>query len=223
MTLKLYFHPLSSYCQKALIAFYEKDLPFEPHVVDFGDPVQAAELKALWPIGKFPVLRDEARDVTVAEATIIIEYLDLHYPERTRLVPENTELAWQTRMRDRVFDLYVDEQMQTIVGNRRRPADSKDPLGVTLAKARLATALGMIETEIAGRTSAGGTDNWTMGDAFTMADCAAAPALFYANQVMPFADTHPHAMRYFERLTQRPSYARVLREAEPYFHLFPKP
>ncbi|WP_315834522.1 glutathione S-transferase family protein [Bradyrhizobium prioriisuperbiae] len=224
MTLKLYFHPLSSYCQKALIAFYEKDLPFEPHIVDLGDPAQAAELKALWPIGKFPVLRDDARNVTVAEATVIIEYLDLHYPGRVRLVPEDADQAWQTRMRDRVFDLYVDEQMQTMVGNRRRPDDSKDPLGVSFAKARLTSALGMIDAEMAGRTNVSGTstDNWTMGEAFTMADCAAAPALFYANQVMPFGDSHPHAMRYFERLTQRPSYARVQREAEPYFHLFPK-
>lgn len=215
MTLKLYFHPLSSYCQKALIAFYENDVPFEPHIVDLGDPAQAAHLKSLWPIGKFPVLRDEARGATVAETTIIIEYLDLHYPGPTRFVPNDADLAWQTRMHDRLYDLYVNEQMQTIVGNRRRPADQKDPMGVEHASARLKTALDIIDGEMAGRT-------WAMGDAFTMVDCAAAPALFYADQVMPFGETHRHAMRYFERLTQRPSYARVRREAEPYFHLFPK-
>lgn len=215
MSLKLYFHPLSSYCQKALIALYENDVPFEPHIVDFGDSAQAAHLRSLWPIGKFPVLRDEARGVTVAEASIIIEYLDLHYPGPVRLVPADADIAWQVRMRDRLYDLYVDDQMQTIVGNRRRPPDQKDPLGVDFAKARLKSALDLIDSEMAERS-------WAMGDAFTMVDCAAAPALFYADQVMPFGETHRHAMHYFERLTQRPSYARVRKEAEPYFHLFPK-
>lgn len=212
--LHLYFHPLSSFCQKAVIALYENDTPFVPHIVDLGDPAAAAALKQLWPIGKFPVLRDEAKDRTVPESNIIIEYLTQYYPGRVALVPADPELAWQTRLRDRFYDLYVNESMQKIVGDRLRPADQKDPFGVEHARARLRTALDMIEKEIVGNT-------WAMGETFTMADCAAAPALFYANQVMPFGDTHPTAMAYFERLTRRPSYARAAAEARPYFHLFP--
>jgi glutathione S-transferase len=212
--LHLYFHPLSSFCQKAVIALYENDTPFVPHIVDLGDPAAAAALKQLWPIGKFPVLRDEAAQRVVPEGTIIIEYLTQYYAGRTALIPADPELAWQTRLRDRFYDLYINEQMQKIVGDRLRPADQKDPLGVEHARARLRTALDMIETEIVGNT-------WAMGEAFTMADCAAAPALFYVNQVMPFGDTHPNAMAYFERLARRPSYARAAAEAEPYFHLFP--
>lgn len=210
----LYFHPLSSFCQKAVIALYENDTPFVPHIVDLADEAAAAALKQLWPIGKFPVLRDEARRQTVPESNIIIEYLTQYYPGRTALVPADPDLAWRTRLRDRFYDLYVNEPMQKIVGDRLRPADQKDPFGVEHARARLRTSLGMIEEEMAAST-------WAMGEAFTMADCAAAPALLYANLVMPFGNTHPIAMAYFDRLAQRPSYARALAEAKPYFHLFP--
>ncbi|MEW6641974.1 MAG: glutathione S-transferase family protein [Pseudomonadota bacterium] len=215
MTLKLYFHPLSSYCQKAVIAFYENDIAFTPSVLNIGDPAESAEVKALWPIGKFPVLRDEARGVTVGEASVIIEYLALHHPGPVSLVPADPEEAWQMRMRDRFFDLYVNDQIGIIIASRMRPADQKDRMGVEAARARLCKALDVIEAEMASRT-------WAAGERFTMADCAAAPALFYANQVLPFADSHPHAMRYFERLAQRPSYARVRKEAEPYLHLVPQ-
>jgi glutathione S-transferase len=213
-SLHLYFHPLSSFCQKALIALYENDTPFVPHIVDLGDPAAAAALKQLWPVGKFPVLRDEARDQTVPESNIIIEYLAQYYPGGTALVPADPDLAWQTRLRDRFYDLYVNEAMQKIVGDRLRPDGQKDPFGVEQARARLRTSLGMIEAEMAANT-------WAMGEAFTMADCAAAPALFYANLVMPFGDTHPNAMAYFDRLMRRPSFARAVEEAKPYFHLFP--
>jgi glutathione S-transferase len=212
--LRLYFHPLSSFCQKALIALYENDTPFVPHIVDLADQAAADALKRLWPIGKFPVLRDEAKGQTIPESNIIIEYLTQYYPGRTALVPADPDLAWQTRLRDRFYDLYVNEPMQKIVGDRLRPADQKDPFGVEHARARLRTALDMVANEMSTKT-------WAMGEAFTMADCAAAPALFYANQVMPFGDTHPVAMAYFDRLTQRPCYARALAESKPYFHLFP--
>jgi glutathione S-transferase len=215
MTLKLYFHPLSSFCQKALVALYENDTPFEPVIVDLGDEAQRDALLKLWPMGKFPVLRDDARDRTIAESSIIIEYLDQFYPGRTRLVPADPELAWRTRLRDRFYDLYVNEPMQKIVGDRRRPLDAKDPHGVEQARARLWDAYAMIEQEMAART-------WAMGDAFTMADCAAAPALFYANLVQRFGDTHKNVAGYFERLMARPSFARAVAEAKPYFHLFPK-
>jgi glutathione S-transferase len=215
MSLTLYFHPLASFCQKVLIALYENDTPFEPHFVDLGDETSSAEFKKLWPLGKMPVLRDEAGDRTIPESSIIIEYLAQHYPGRTRLVPEEPDLARQTRLRDRFYDLYVQEPMQKVVTDRLRPAEAHDPFGVQQAKTLLQTAYGMIDQEMATRT-------WAMGDEFGMADCAAAPALFYANLVQPFGDAHGNVARYVERLMQRPSFARVVEEARPYFGLFPQ-
>jgi glutathione S-transferase len=214
MSLKLYFHPLSSFCQKALIALYENDTPFEPHIVDLLDETSRAELTKIWPVGKFPVLRDDAKDRTVPESSIIIEYLARHYPGRTQLVPTDADLARQTRMRDRFFDLYVAVPMQKVVTDRLRPAGRNDPHGVEEARALLRTACGMIEQDME-------TSTWAMGDFFTMADCAAAPALFYANKLMPFGDTHRNVAAYLDRLMARPSFARAVEEAQPYFALFP--
>jgi glutathione S-transferase len=215
MSLTLYFHPRSSFCQKALIALYENDTPFEPRIIDLLDEVSSAELKRIWPIGKFPVLRDGVRDCTIPEASIIIEYLAQHYPGRVPLVPADPELARQTRLRDRFFDLYVNVPIGKIVTDRLRPAGRNDPHGVDEAKRLLQTALGMIEQEMV-------TPGWAVGDAFTQADCAAAPALFYANIVMPFADTHRNTSAYLDRLKQRPAFARALREAEPYLKMMPQ-
>jgi glutathione S-transferase len=215
MSLKLYGHPLSSFCQKALVALYENDTPFELHIVDLANETAAADFKKIWPLGKFPVLRDEEKDRTVPEGTIIIEYLAQHYPGKTRLVPADADLARQTRLRDRFYDLYVNTPMQKVVGDRLRPAGNKDPYGVEEAKALLQTAYGMIDQEM-------GTNTWAMGDSFSMADCAAAPALFYANLVMPFGDTHKNAAAYLDRLMERPSFARAVKEAQPYLALFPK-
>jgi glutathione S-transferase len=212
MSLKLYFHPLSSYCHKVLIALYENDVAFEPVFVDLGDPTSSAMLRALWPVGKFPVLRDEARNSTVAEASVIIEYLDLHFPGRTRFVPE--EFAWRSRMWDRFYDLYVHESMQKIVGDHLRPSGSRDPFGVEQAKAMLQLAYNMIEKDMAGKT-------WAAGDSFSLIDCAASPALFYANTVMPFIPEQKNLKAYLERLMTRPAYARVLKEAQPFFKYFP--
>lgn len=214
MTLTLHFHPFSSFCQKVLTALYENDTPFERHIVDLGNEASTAEFKRLWPIGKMPVLRDDANDRTVPESTMIIEYLDQHYPGANALVPEDADSARQTRFRDRFFDLYVQEPMQKIVIDRLRPAGKNDPFGVDQAKTMLGTAYGMVDVEMATRT-------WAMGDAFSMADCAAAPALFYANKVLPFRESHKNVSKYFDRLMERPSFARVVKEAEPYAHLFP--
>jgi glutathione S-transferase len=213
MSLKLYFHPLSSFCQKALVALYENDTPFAPEIVDLGSEAAFAEYKKIWPIGKIPVLRDEARDRTIPEATIIIEYLSEHFPGKTELVPADADLAWQTRLRDRFFDLYVNVPMQKIVTDKLRP-EGNDSFGVKQARALLATALGMLDRDMEAKT-------WAMGDAFSMADCAAAPSLFYANEIAPFAGVHRHVTAYFERLMQRPSFVRAVAEAKPYFTMFP--
>lgn len=214
MSLELYMHPLSSFCHKALIALYENDTPFVPHIVDLGDPAALAEFKRVWPVAKFPVLRDEARDRTIPESSIIIEYLAQYYPGPSQLVPADVDLARQTRLRDRFFDLYVQQPMQKIVGDKLRPAGKNDPLGVEHAKSQLQTAYEMVEHDMANKT-------WVMGEFFSMADCAAAPALYFANLLLPLAPKYPHTAKYLERLMARPSYARALREAQPYFAMFP--
>lgn len=214
MSLTLHYHPLASFCWKVLIALYENATPFEPHLVDLGNPAASAAFKALWPMGKMPVLQNHGRGEVVAETSIIIEYLDQHYPGATQLVPADPELARQTRLADRFYDLYVSEPMQKIVGDHLRPAGHNDPHGVGVARETLQTAYDMIERDMATRT-------WAAGEAFTMADCAAAPALFYADQLMPFGETHPNVARYFRRLLEGPSFGRVIEEARPYFAMFP--
>ena len=215
MSLTLHYHPLASFCWKALIALYEKGTRFTPNVVDLRNETERAALLKLWPIGKFPVLRDDARGETVPESSIIIEYLDRHYPGPTRLIPENPELALQARLRDRFYDLYVHLPMQKIMGDRLRPADKRDPHGVEEARSMLRTSYRMIEQQMAAGT-------WAIGDAFSIADCSALPPLFYGNMVEPFGDTHNNLDAYFERLKARPSIARVMKEAEPYFSMVPK-
>jgi glutathione S-transferase len=214
MSLTLHFHPLASFCWKALIALYENDTPFAPNMVDLGNAAERAALLKLWPIGKFPVLRDDARDQTVPESSIIIEYLDRHYPGHTQFIPADPDLAWQTRLRDRFYDLYLHLPMQKIMGDRLRP-EAKDPHGVEEAKEQLRTSYRMIEAQMSAGT-------WAMGEAFGLADCAAMPALFYGNMVEPFGDAHKNVTAYFERLKARPAVARVLREAEPYFNMVPR-
>jgi glutathione S-transferase len=214
MSLVLHYHPLSSYCWKVLIALYEKELQFEPRLIDLGNDQSRAALAALWPMAKMPVLEDRGRDAVVPETSIIVEYLDAHHPGAIRLVPEEAEAAREVRLRDRIYDLYVQGPMQRIVADRLRPKDQRDPSGVEEALRALATALRMIDRETAGR-------RWAAGGAFTLADCAAMPALFYADRVMPFGADYPNALALLDRLKARPTVARVLAEAEPYFQYFP--
>jgi len=214
-SLTLHFHPLSSFCHKVLIALYENDTPFTPQIVNLMDEGERTAFRKLWPIGKFPVLRDDARGKTVPESSIVVEYLDRHYPGVTHFIPSDAEAARKVRLNDRFFDLYIHLPMQKIVGDRLRPADKKDPHGVAEARAQIANALDMIERGMLQHP-------WAIGEGFTLADCAAAPSLFYADKVMSFGATHPNAAAYLERLKQRPSYARVLQEAEPYFKFFPQ-
>lgn len=214
MSLKLYYHPLSSFCHKALIALYENAVPFEPVLVDLGDEKSSAALRSLWPVGKFPVLHDETRNHTVAEATVIIEYLDIHYAGARKMVPTDAERAWQARMWDRFFDLYIHVQMQKIVGDHMRPSNARDAFGVEQAKATIRNSYAMVERLLAKKT-------WAMGDDFSLVDCAASPALFYANCAIPIDPSMRNLSAYFGRLMSRPSYARALTEAEPYFDLVP--
>src|SRR5215212_9148874 len=195
MSLTLHFHPLSSFCHKALIALYENDTPFERRIVNLMDPADAAAFKKLWPCGKFPVLQDGNR--TIPESSVIIEKLDL-----------------QLRLKDRFYDLHLHDHMQKVVGDKLRPEGQKDPHGVENARKRLMVSLDMIDAEMAGKT-------WAMGDEFTMADCAAGPPLFYIDKLFPLAGPHKNVARYLGRLLERPSYARVIEEAKPYFSMFP--
>ena len=214
MALTLYYHPLSSYCMKVLIALYENDTPFTPEFVRLNEPEPRAAFLKIWPLGKLPVLKDGDR--LVPESTIIIEYLDQKYPGRTRFIPADADAARQMRMRERFFDCYVMEPMFRIVADRLRPEGKHDPHGVEEMRGRLATALGMVDTAMEGA-------GFAFGDGFTMADCAAAPSLFYAAKVTPgFGSSFPNAAGYLDRLTKRPSFARCLREAEPFMNLFPE-
>lgn len=213
MSLTLYFHPLSCYCQKVLVALYENGTPFTPKLVNLGDPGERADFLALWPIGKFPLLQDGAQ--LVAESSVIIEYLALHHAGPEALLPENPVAALDIRRLDRFFDLYVTTPMQKIVLDRIRPADGKDPLGVAEAREMLKRAYGVLEAELASRS-------WAAGESFTLADCSAAPALFYAERCVSFQSSYPRLAAYFERLRTRPSFARVLAEAEPFFQFFPR-
>lgn len=214
MTLKLYYHPLSSYCHKALIALYENEIPFEPVVVNLMDPVSSAEMRALWPVGKFPVLKDEKRGHVIAESSVIIDYLDSHYA-RKRLIPADVDGAWQARMWDRFFDLYVMEKQGKLVEDNLRPAESRDPHGVAKAKETLEKSYAIVEGKL------GVSDTWALGEDYSLADCAASPALFYASLAVPITDKTPKLKAYYERLVRRPSYLRALKEAEPFFDWVP--
>ena len=214
MSLTLHYHPLASFCWKALIALYEADMPFAPHLVDLGDPAGRAAFEKLWPLAKMPVLRDDARGETIPEATIIIEYLAEHHPGRTKLIPSDPGRARQVRLADRIYDSYVHEPMQKIVTDTLRPPGKNDPHGVELARAQIVTTYDMIEGEMA-------AGRWPAGDDFTLADCSACPALFYADTVVRFGERHKNLAAYLDRLMARPSFARVLEEAGPYFKMFP--
>jgi glutathione S-transferase len=214
MSLTLYYHPLASFCHKVLIALYEHQTTFEGKIVDLADERSSAELLEFWPVGKIPVLRDSSRDRTVPETSIIVEYLTRHYPGPQVLLPSDFEAALSVRLWDRFFDLYIGGPMQKIVTDRLRPSGRNDPEGVEQAKQALRQAYSVAERQLENRT-------WVAGDDFSMADCAAAPVLFYADIVLPFSADFPNTKAYFERLIERPSFARVLRETRPYFRLFP--
>jgi glutathione S-transferase len=213
MTLLLYAHPLSSYCWKVLIPLYENGTAFEFRQLDQEHPENGAEFAALWPLAKFPLLADNGR--AVVESSVIIEYLDLHHPGPVRMVPADAEAALEVRTLDRAFDNYVMAPTQKIVFDRIRPDGARNPADQADARALLDRAYDWLEGRLARRA-------WAAGDAFGLADCAAAPALHYADKVHAFRGRLPLLTAYLGRLEARPSFARVLEEAGPYAHMFPQ-
>lgn len=214
MALTLYLHPLASFCHKVLIALYENATPFTPRIVDLGDEKDAAEFKALWPTGKIPLLHDSDADRVIPETSVMIEYVSQRFPGPVALIPDDPDAALDVRLWDRFYDLYVQVPMQKIVVDRIRPPGQNDPYGVAEARTTLGVAYRMIEERMASRT-------WAAGEVFTMADCAAAPALFFAGRVEPFPADCTALARYTARLLARPSCARAFAEAKPYMRFFP--
>lgn len=212
MPLHLLAHPFSSYCQKALIALYENDTPFELRLLGAPDGEAMRELAERWPIKRFPVLVDGER--SVFEASCIIEYLDLHYPGPVRLLPEDPRAALEVRMLDRFFDNYISTPQQKIVFDAIRPEAVRDPHGVAEARAMLETAYAWLDRTMQGRT-------WAAGEQFTLADCAAAPFLFYADWTHAIDARWSNVLAYRKRLLARPSFARAVDEARPYRSFFP--
>lgn len=212
VSLTLYAHPLSSYCQKVLIALYENGTDFDFHMLAHDDPGAQGRLSALWPIGKFPVLVDGGR--TIAEASIIIEHLGVHHPGPVRLIPADPDSAIDVRFMDRVFDNYVMTPQQRIIVDTFRAPDKHDPQGVEEARAALETSYRWLDARMADR-------EWAAGDGFSLADCAAGPALFYAHWTHRIDDEFRNLLAYRQRLMARPSFARAIDEARPYRKLFP--
>jgi glutathione S-transferase len=210
MSLTLYAHPFSSYCWKVLIALYENGTPFRYRIVD--NAAASAELEALWPLKKFPVLEDS--EAVVMESSVIIEYLMHRHPGPVRLIPEGFDVALKVRFMDRFFDNYIMTPMYKLVLDSMRADGEHDAKGVAEARTMLDNAYGWLEKEAA-------LQGWAIGSHFTMADCAAAPALFYADWVHPIGIRFPGVCAYRARLLARPSIARTVDEARPYRKFFP--
>lgn len=209
----LHGHPLSSFHQKAAVAFYDTETPFEFAMLNLGEEAERARLEALWPFGKMPVLEDRARGQVMGESTVIIEHLAATTPGAARLIPSHPEAARRTRLMDRIFDLYVQAAFQRYGDCRREVPGARDAAIPEIARGQLATAYGFLEAELANRT-------WAAGEDFTLADCGGGPALFYANRIVPLAGW-PNLSAYFARLQARPSYARAFEESKPYLEWVP--
>ena len=212
MVIRLFGHPFSSYTWKALIAFYENDTPFEFRMVDPEHPEHGAELARYSAVGKFPLLVDG--EASVFEATAVIEYLQAFHPGPVQLIPADPKAAVKVRMMDRVFDNYVMNVMTVMVGNALRPEKHRDEYGVEQAKGGLDRIYAWLDSQLAGRI-------WACGSDFTLADCAAAPSLFYADWAHPIADRHTNLKDYRARLLARPSVARCVEGARPFRAYFP--
>jgi glutathione S-transferase len=210
MALRLHAHPFSSYCQKVITALYENDTPFELRLLEGSEAM--AELAGLWPLKRFPVLVDGDR--TVIEASVIVEYLDLHHRGPVRFIPEDADAALEVRFMDRFFDNYISTPQQKFVFDALRPADARDPHGVAEARALLEAAYAWLDARMQGRT-------WAAGDTFSLADCGAGPFLFYADWTHPIDARFANVRAYRARLLARPAFARAVDEARRYRHYFP--
>jgi len=206
----LYAHPFSSYSQKALIALYENDTPFVFRHLE--DPEAKAEFAKLWPLQRFPILVDGTR--VVLEASCVIEYLDLHYPGPQRLIPQDPDAALEVRMLDRFFDNYVSTPQQAVIYNALRAQTDRDAYGERQARERLQAAYVWLDAHMAGR-------EWAVGNSFSMADCAAAPFLFYADWTDAIPPQLQHVHAYRARLLARASVRRAVDAARAYRHYFP--
>lgn len=210
MTIELFAHPFSSYCQKAITALYENGTPFEFRMLEPGSP-WSDELASIWPIGKFPVLREGER--VVPEATMIIEYLDVHHPGPVRFIPDDPDTAIEVRMLDRFFDNYFATPQQKLVFDLIRPEAERDARGAKEAREMLDTAYAWLDARMAKR-------EWAAGD-FSLADCSAGPQLFYADWSHPMNGRFPDVAAYRQRLMARPAFKRAIDEARPYRTFFP--
>ena len=212
MPLTLHYHPLSSHCWKLLIALAEHGTPFEAKLVNLGAPAERAAYAALWPTAKIPLLVDGER--VVPETSIQIEYLDRRHPGRVQLLPADFDAQLQVRLWDRLFDCYVMDPMQRYIAQLLRPEAERDAKAMSAAVDALGLAYDMIESRM-------GAHDWAAGDDFSMADCSAAPALFYAATVRPFSAGHARLSAYFERLLARPSVWQAIVQAQPWFQYYP--
>ena len=212
MPLVLYGHPFSSYTQKALVALYENFTAFEFRCIGPDTPEHTVDWLRRWPIARFPLLLDGERQIV--ETSLIIEYLQLVHPGTVRLLPADPMAALDVRFLDRYFDLYVMSAVQLAVDTALQRYPMTVDKGRAIASERLERAYAWLEGHLAGKT-------WAAGDTFTLADCAAAPSLFYADWVHPIAEAQPLLRAYRARLLARPSFARAVDEARPYRSLFP--
>lgn len=212
MSLALYGHPFSSYTQKALIALYENDTPFEFREIGPDTPEHVAEWQRCWPMGKFPLLTDG--EASFAEASIIIEYLAIQYPGKVRLLPEDPEARLQVRFMDRFFDLHVMDAMQVAVSSKLGHVPMKPEDGLKLATERLERAYNWLDGALEGKT-------WAAGEDYTLADCAASPSLFYADWIYQIPEQYERLRAYRARLLARPSFARAVDEARYFRPFFP--
>jgi glutathione S-transferase len=210
MALTLYAHPFSSNCQKVLIALYENATPFTFRMLE--DAGSMAELEALWPLKRFPILTDGDR--TVIETSCIVEYLQLYHPGPAPMLPEDPKVALEVRILDRVFDHYISHPQQRVVYDSLRPEAERDPRGVREARELLETTYGWLETTLAGRS-------WAAGETFSLADCGAAPFLFYADWTHEIGSQYKVLRAYRSRLLARPTVKRAVDDARPYRHYFP--
>ena len=211
MTLQLFAHPFSSYCQKVLIALWADGTPFEYRMLDDQHPGNMEELERHWPFRQFPLLLDDG--TPVVETTVIIEHLQAHRPGPSPWIPDG-ERGRKVRFLDRFFDLYVMGNMQKAGLDILRPEDKRDPYGAELARAELNLAYDWLEANL-------GDGSWAVGDAFTLADCAAAPSLFYGDWIEEIGPRRPRLAAYRARLLAHPIVSRAVDEARPYRSFFP--